>query len=369
MIYLLTFGAALLVAAVLTPVARWLAFRHDIVAIPGGRRKHKGKMPILGGIPVFGAFAVGSMLIYWLSPPQGDDAHLIAGVLIGSLFVFAGGLFDDVRERRPWAQFLIQFVAAGIAFYFEVFLEVFTNPLTGQEVHIPKFFVFFVTLFWISGMMNTVNWLDGLDGLAAGVGTIGVIDDDVVENANLQRQVIHTDASIGMPKVFSAEAAMRAQNPYVDVRPYHRRLTDDLAKDLFAEYDVILDGTDNFATRYTANAAAVATGKPLVSGALSQWEGQLSVFDPANGAPCYRCIFPEAPADGLAPSCAEAGVIGPLPGVVGAMMAVEAIKIITKAGAPLRAEMLIYDALWGETRKIGLSRRPDCPDCGAVQST
>ncbi len=204
---------------------------------------------------------------------------------------------------------------------------------------------------------------------AAGVGTIGVIDDDVVENANLQRQVIHTDASIGMPKVFSAEAAMRAQNPYVDVRPYHRRLTDDLAKDLFAEYDVILDGTDNFATRYTANAAAVATGKPLVSGALSQWEGQLSVFDPANGAPCYRCIFPEAPADGLAPSCAEAGVIGPLPGVVGAMMAVEAIKIITKAGAPLRAEMLIYDALWGETRKIGLSRRPDCPDCGAVQST
>lgn len=204
---------------------------------------------------------------------------------------------------------------------------------------------------------------------AAGVGTIGVIDDDVVENANLQRQVIHTDANIGMPKVFSAEAAMRAQNPYVEVRPYHRRLDDDVARELFADYDVILDGTDNFATRYTANAAAVATGRPLVSGALSQWEGQLSVFDPANGAPCYRCIFPKAPADGLAPSCAEAGVIGPLPGVVGAMMAVEAIKIITGAGAPLRAEMLIYDALWGETRKIGLSRRADCPDCGSLHST
>lgn len=198
---------------------------------------------------------------------------------------------------------------------------------------------------------------------AAGVGTIGVIDDDVVENANLQRQVIHTDESIGMPKVFSAEAAMRAQNPYVEVRPYHRRLTEDIAAELFADYDVILDGTDNFATRYIANAAAVAMAKPLVSGALSQWEGQLSIFDPANGAPCYRCIFPEAPADGLAPSCAEAGVIGPLPGVVGAMMAVETIKLITGAGAPLRGEMLIYDALWSETRKIGLSRRDDCPDC------
>lgn len=199
---------------------------------------------------------------------------------------------------------------------------------------------------------------------AAGVGTIGVIDDDVVENANLQRQVIHTDANIGMPKVFSAEAAMRAQNPYVDVRPYHRRLTEDIATELFADYDVILDGTDNFSTRYIANAAAIAAGKPLVSGALSQWEGQLSVFDPAKGAPCYRCIFPEAPAEGLAPSCAEAGVIGPLPGVVGAMMAVETIKIITGAGAPLRGEMLIYDALWSETRKITLSRRADCPDCG-----
>lgn len=175
MIYFFIFVASLFTAFLLTPVARWLAFRYEVVAIPGGRRKHKGKMPILGGIPVFGAFAVGSLLTYWLNPPQGEDAHLIGGVLVGSTFVFVGGLFDDVRERRPWVQFLIQFVAAGIAFYFEVFLEVFTNPLTGQQVHIPKFFVFFVTLFWISGMMNTVNWLDGLDGLAAGVGTIAAL--------------------------------------------------------------------------------------------------------------------------------------------------------------------------------------------------
>jgi molybdopterin/thiamine biosynthesis adenylyltransferase len=203
---------------------------------------------------------------------------------------------------------------------------------------------------------------------AAGVGTIGVIDDDIVENANLQRQVIHRDQDIGMPKVFSAQAAMVAQNPYADVRPYHRRLTEDVAADLFAEYDMVLDGTDNFETRFLANRVAVAQGKPLISGALSQWEGQISVFDPAQGAPCYQCIFPEAPADGLAPSCAEAGVIGPLPGVIGSMMAVETIKVVTGAGQALFGEMLIYDALWGETRKIALKRRMDCPVCGSRET-
>ncbi|WP_424832435.1 HesA/MoeB/ThiF family protein [Ruegeria sp.] len=199
---------------------------------------------------------------------------------------------------------------------------------------------------------------------AAGVGTIGVIDDDEVENANLQRQVIHRDADIGMPKVFSAQQAMEAQNPKVVVLPYHRRLNEEIASDLFSDFDLILDGTDNFDTRYLANRTAVALGKPLISGALSQWEGQLSVFDPTSGGPCYQCIFPEAPAPGLAPSCAEAGVIGPLPGVVGSMMAVEAIKVITGAGQPLRGEMLIYDALYGESRKIALSKRADCPICG-----
>ena len=202
---------------------------------------------------------------------------------------------------------------------------------------------------------------------AAGVGTIGVIDDDVVENANLQRQVIHRDADIGMPKVFSAKAAMEAQNPHVTVRPYHRRLDEEIADDLFDDYDLVLDGTDNFDTRYLANRVAVAKGLPLISGALSQWEGQLSIFDPSRGAPCYQCVFPEAPAAGLAPSCSEAGVLGPLPGVVGAMMAVEAIKLLADAGAPLRGEMLIYDALWSETRKIGLKRRADCPVCGEKQ--
>jgi molybdopterin/thiamine biosynthesis adenylyltransferase len=199
---------------------------------------------------------------------------------------------------------------------------------------------------------------------AGGVGTIGVIDDDVVDSGNLQRQVVHTDARIDMPKVFSAQAAMEALNPYVTVRPYKRRLDAESAAALLAEYDLVLDGTDNFTTRYLVNRAAVAAGKPLVSGALSQWEGQVSLFEPAAGGPCYECLFPEAPAPGLAPSCAEAGVLGPLPGVVGSMLAVEAIKRLTGAGQVLRGEMLIYDALWGETRKIALKPRADCPACG-----
>lgn len=204
---------------------------------------------------------------------------------------------------------------------------------------------------------------------AAGVGTIGVVDDDTVENGNLQRQVIHRDADIGIPKVFSAEAAMRAQNPFVDVRPYHRRLSDEIATELFGDYDLIVDGTDNFVTRYLVNQTAVALGKPLISGALSQWEGQVSVFDPAKGAPCYRCIFDTAPAPELAPSCAEAGVIGPLPGVIGSIMALEVIKLITGAGGSLRGRMFIFDGLYGETRQIAVKPRANCPVCGALQNT
>ncbi len=199
---------------------------------------------------------------------------------------------------------------------------------------------------------------------AAGVGRIGVIDDDVVDHTNLQRQIIHTDDRSGMPKVFSAAEAVKALNPYCEFRPYNRRLSEEDAEGLFPEYDLILDGTDNFETRYLANRVAYKLGKPLISGALSQWEGQLSVFDPKQDTPCYQCIFPEAPAPGLAPSCAEAGVLGPLPGVMGSMMAAETVKVITGAGTPLRGEMLIYDALYGESRKISLSRRADCLVCG-----
>ena len=198
---------------------------------------------------------------------------------------------------------------------------------------------------------------------AAGVGKIGVIDDDEVDSSNLQRQVIHSDGDLGRPKVQSAADRMKALNPFIEVRTYGRRLEAAEARALVADYDLVLDGTDNFETRYMVNSAAASVGKPLISGAITQWEGQLSVFDPAHGAPCYQCVFPEAPAPGLAPSCAEAGVIGPLPGVIGSMMAVEAVKVITGAGAPLRGELLIYDALWGETRKIRVKPRVDCPVC------
>ena len=202
---------------------------------------------------------------------------------------------------------------------------------------------------------------------SSGVGIIGIIDHDVVENANLQRQVIHQDAAIGTPKVFSAQAQLEAQNPHIKILPYNRRFEADIAETLCAEYDIILDGSDNFDTRYLANKTAIALNKPLVFGALSPWEGQVSVFDPATSGPCYQCIFPAKPSADLAPTCSEAGVFAPLPGIIGTMMAGEALKLLTRAGSVLRGEMIIYDALYSEMRKIKTSPRADCPICGAGQ--
>ena len=199
---------------------------------------------------------------------------------------------------------------------------------------------------------------------AAGVGSIGVIDDDVVDSTNLQRQVIHTDDRIGTAKVLSAAKAMTDLNPFIKVFPIQSKLTRENAESTIAPYDLVLDGTDNFETRYLVNATCVALKKPLISAAITQWEGQISLYDPANGAPCYQCVFPEAPAQGLAPSCAVAGVAGPLPGVVGAMMALEAVKETVGAGEGLRGRMMIYDGLYAETRVMKLARRADCPICG-----
>jgi molybdopterin/thiamine biosynthesis adenylyltransferase len=198
----------------------------------------------------------------------------------------------------------------------------------------------------------------------AGVGTIGVIDEDVVEGSNLQRQIIHADKRIGTPKVFSAEIAMRALNPFIEVRPYNRRLDETNAVELIGDYDLVLDGTDDFDTRYLVNRACVAAGVPLVSGALTQWEGQLGLYDPAAGGPCYACVFPVRPASGLVPTCAEAGVAAPLPGIIGAMMAMEAIKYLTGAGETLAGRLMIHDALYAETRVITVRRRVGCPVCG-----
>ena len=197
----------------------------------------------------------------------------------------------------------------------------------------------------------------------AGIGRIGVIDDDAVDASNLQRQVIHRDGDRGTPKAFSAVRAMSALNPHVELRPYNRRLTEAIAAELVGEYDLVLDGTDGWETRALVNRAAVETGVPLVSGAISQWEGQVSLFEPARGTPCLACVFPQAPAPGVAPTCAEGGVLGPLPGIVGSIMAAEAVKRIAGAGETLAGRLLIYDALHADARVIRVRPRADCAVC------
>lgn len=201
---------------------------------------------------------------------------------------------------------------------------------------------------------------------AAGVGRITLADDDRVSLSNLQRQVLFRDADLGRLKTEAAAAAMAALNPHVAVTPLARRVTAADAA-LVAGHDLVLDGTDSFSSREGINRACVEAGVPLIAGAIAQWEGQVTIYDPARGAPCLACLFPAPPAPGLAPSCAEAGVVGALPGVVGSVMALEAIKLLAGAGEPLRGRMLIFDGLWGETRTVAIRRDPACPVCGGRQ--
>lgn len=200
---------------------------------------------------------------------------------------------------------------------------------------------------------------------AAGVGRMTLADDDHVGLSNLQRQVIFRSKDAGRTKVEAAAEAVSALNPHVAPAMLARRITADDAG-LVAGFDLVLDGTDSFASRFAVNQACVAAGVPLVAGSIAQWEGQLTIWDPARDAPCLACVFPEPPAQGVAPSCAEAGVVGALPGVVGSMMALEAIKLLTGAGAPMRGRMLIFDGLWGENRVISMRRREGCAICGGI---
>lgn len=199
---------------------------------------------------------------------------------------------------------------------------------------------------------------------AAGVGRITVIDDDTVALSNLQRQVLYATADVGRPKVEAAQDAVAQLNPHVDFVPKPERLTAENAAALVAGADLILDGSDSYATRATVNRAAVAAGIPLVSAAIGRWEGQVGVFDPGRGGPCYACAFPEAPDPANVPACAEAGVLGAMAGVIGSMQAVEAVKLLTGAGTPLLGRVLLYDALSAETRVMRLRRNPSCPVCG-----
>jgi molybdopterin/thiamine biosynthesis adenylyltransferase len=194
---------------------------------------------------------------------------------------------------------------------------------------------------------------------AAGVGTLGICDPDVVSLSNLQRQVLFDTAGIGEAKVTAAASALTALNPHVVVEPHLMALDVANAAELVANYDLVLDGTDDFATRFCVSDACVTHRKPLVSGALGRWTGQVGVF---VGQPCYRCLVPETPPD--AETCAMVGVVGALAGVIGSMMALEAIKIVTGAGEALVGRLLIYDGLAGETRTVRIGADPGCPTCG-----
>jgi len=198
---------------------------------------------------------------------------------------------------------------------------------------------------------------------AAGVGTIGIVDFDVVDFTNLQRQVIHGTSDVGRKKLDSAADTLREINPNIEIRKFETRLTSANALELFREFDIITDGTDNFPTRYLVNDACVLTGKPNVYGSIFRFEGQASVFATKEG-PCYRCLYPEPPPPGLVPSCAEGGVLGILPGLVGVIQATETIKLILGSGEPLIGRLLLVDALSMRFRELKLRKNPDCPACG-----
>ena len=203
----------------------------------------------------------------------------------------------------------------------------------------------------------------GLYLAAAGVGHLGLVDFDVVDNSNLQRQVTFTTADVGKPKSEAAKARLQALNPMIDIVSYETRLTSDNALDLFRDYDIIVDGTDNFPTRFLVNDACVLLGKPNVYGSIFRFEGQATVFG-YPGGPCYRCLYPEPPPPGLVPSCAEGGVLGVLPGIVGSIQAMETIKLILGAGDPLVGRLLLFDALAMRFRELKLKKNPECPVCG-----
>lgn len=198
---------------------------------------------------------------------------------------------------------------------------------------------------------------------AAGVGRLGIIDDDQVDLTNLQRQILHRTADIGRAKTASAEEALNAHNPDTQVVPIAARFDEQNARPLLRDYDLVLDAADNFPTRYLVNDAAVLEGKPVVHGSVYLYEGQVTIFNPPHG-PCYRCMFPQPPAPGSVPSCAEAGVLGVLPGVIGMLQATEAIKLLTGLGAPLIGRILSYDALAMSFQTLKLKRQPSCPLCG-----
>ena len=203
----------------------------------------------------------------------------------------------------------------------------------------------------------------GLYLAAAGVGTIGIVDSDSVDLSNLQRQILHTTADLGRPKCLSAQETMEGINPDVRVVPHQLRLTSANVLDIIADYDVVVDGADNFPTRYLANDACVLAGKPLSHAGILRFEGHVTTIVPGRG-PCYRCLYPEPPPPGLVPSCQEAGILGAIAGIIGSIQAAEVLKLILDLGDPLVGRLLVFDGLDMAFHTIEMPRRPDCPVCG-----
>ena len=200
---------------------------------------------------------------------------------------------------------------------------------------------------------------------AAGIGTIGIVDADTVDLSNLQRQILHTEASIGLPKTESAERAIKALNNNINVIQHRERLTSENAMDIIRDYDVVIDGCDNFSTRYLVNDCCVMLNIPNVHGSIFRFEGQVSVFSPQKG-PCYRCLYPEPPSPGETPNCQEAGVLGVIPGIIGILQTIEAIKLLLEIGSPLIGRILTFDALQMEFREMRLRRNANCAVCGTA---
>ena len=288
----------------------------------------------------------------------GGTRSLLAGKVLKDLgynqvISMSGGYTAWKNAGYPWKQDR-QFTAEQLNRYSRHFLL----PEVGEEGQ-AKLLEAKILLVGAGGLGSpTAFYL-----AAAGVGTLGIVDHDTVDMSNLQRQILHTNDRIGMPKVESARLTLTALNPDVKVIGYQERLSSENIMQLIENYDVIVDGCDNFPTRYLVNDACVMTGKPNVHGSIFQFEGQASVFYPGKG-PCYRCLFPEPPPPGAAPSCAEAGVLGVLPGLVGCVQALETIKLILGVGKPLIGRMVYFDTLSMELRIHKLRKDPNCPVCG-----
>ncbi|RIK36129.1 MAG: molybdenum cofactor biosynthesis protein MoeB, partial [Chloroflexi bacterium] len=280
---------------------------------------------------------------------DGEDTALSAGAELTIVPSIAGGVSAPERQTVQTT------LTSDEILRYSRHLIMPEVALSGQE----KLKAASVLLIGAGGLGSPL----GLYLAAAGVGTIGIVDSDVVDFTNLQRQVMYVTSDVGTPKLDAASARLRDLNPHITINTHSVRLTSENALDILKDYDIIVDGTDNFPTRYLVNDACVILGKPNVYGSIFRFEGQVSVFYAKEG-PCYRCLYPEPPPPGLVPSCAEGGVLGILPGTVGAMQATETIKLIVGIGDPLIGRLLRFDALGMRFKEYKLRKDPHCPVCG-----